>query len=106
VLSLWQEAFYGLTDEDQESLDFAGSEARPSWSTVHAAILQKQDECAKKQWVLYTNKDGEEVMVREVFDRMSGWINRFKEVGDVAVQYNPSHAALPWAAVRFFLEVR
>jgi hypothetical protein len=63
------------------------------------------DECVKKQWVLYTNKNGEKIMVREIFNRMSGWINRFKEVGDVAIQYDPGHAALPWAAVRFFLQV-
>lgn len=106
MLCLWQEAFDGLTAKDQESLDFAGSEARSDWSTVRATILQKQDECLKKQWILYTNKNGEKVMVREVFDRMSGWISKFKEVGDIAVQYDPSHAALPWAAVRFFLEVR
>jgi hypothetical protein len=63
------------------------------------------DECVKKQWVLYTNKNGEKIMVREIFNRMSGWINKFKEVGDVAIQYDPGHAALPWAAVRFFLQV-
>ena len=32
-------------------------------------------------------------------------MNKFKEVGDIAVQYDPGHAALPWAAIRFFLQV-
>lgn len=27
------------------------------------------------------------------------------EVGDVAVSYDPGHAALPWALVRFLLKV-
>jgi hypothetical protein len=32
------------------------------------------------------------------------WIDRFKDVGDNAVQYDPGHAALPWAAIRFILQ--
>ena len=36
---------------------------------------------------------------------MISWIHKFKEIGDVAVQYDPSHAALPWAAIRFFLQL-
>lgn len=34
------------------------------------------------------------------------WVNKFKEVVDVAIQYDPVHAALPWAAVRFLLQVK
>lgn len=32
-------------------------------------------------------------------------MEKFKGVGDVAVQYDPGHAALPWAAIRFLLQV-
>lgn len=32
-------------------------------------------------------------------------VNKFKEIGDVAVQYDPSHAALPWVGVRMVLQV-
>lgn len=33
-------------------------------------------------------------------------LRRFKEVGDIAVYFDPVHAALPWAVFRFLLEVR
>lgn len=33
-------------------------------------------------------------------------VNKFVSVGDVAVNFDPVHAALPWAAVRFILVVR
>lgn len=36
---------------------------------------------------------------------MANRVNKFKDVGDVAASYDPVHAALPWAAVRFLLEV-
>lgn len=103
--SLWEEAFDGLSDGDKAELEFIRDTPCPSPSSVLATITDKMDECVKKQWVLYTNKNGEKIMVREIFNRMSGWINKFKEVGDVAMQYDPGHAALPWAAVRFFLQV-
>lgn len=32
-------------------------------------------------------------------------MDKFKVVGDQAVQYDPGHAALPWACVRFFLQL-
>jgi hypothetical protein len=33
------------------------------------------------------------------------WLDKFKQVGDVAVNFDPHHAALPWAGVRLMLEV-
>ena len=33
------------------------------------------------------------------------WVEKFKEVGDTIIQYDPGHAALPWAGVRFVLQV-
>lgn len=45
------------------------------------------------------------VVLRDVFAKIAAWIEKFVEVGDIAVQYDPSHAALPWALVRFLLKV-
>jgi hypothetical protein len=40
-----------------------------------------------------------------LFSKLVKWIDLFKQVGDVAVQYDPVHAVLPWAGVRFLLQV-
>lgn len=32
-------------------------------------------------------------------------MSKFKEIGDIIVQYDPGHAALPWAGFRFLLMV-
>lgn len=37
--------------------------------------------------------------------KVSIWLQKFVEVGDVAVNYDPGHAALPWAGIRFLLKV-
>jgi hypothetical protein len=38
--------------------------------------------------------------------RVERQVDTFKQIGDVAVQYDPAHAALPWAGIRFLLQVR
>jgi len=68
-------------------------------------VEEKKEDCVKKQWVLYTNKDGEKVKVRDMLTKVAGWLDKFKEVGDVAVQFDASQASLPWAAVRALLQM-
>lgn len=45
------------------------------------------------------------MILRDIFNKMVIWINMFKQIGDTVVQYDPGHAALPWAGVRFILQV-
>jgi hypothetical protein len=104
--SLWQEAFDGLDGAEKIDLDFVNNAPHPSPSKVLKVVTDTRNECVKKQWVLYTNAHGEKVMVRDKLNKIVDWVNRFKEVGDAAVQYDPTHAALPWAVIRFFLQVR
>lgn len=33
------------------------------------------------------------------------WLDRFKQVGDVGSNADPVHIGLPWAGIRFLLEV-
>ncbi|KAF8421020.1 hypothetical protein EV426DRAFT_709264 [Tirmania nivea] len=39
-----------------------------------------------------------EINVQEKVENLVGWITKFKEVVNIAVQYDPVHAALPWAS--------
>lgn len=54
---------------------------------------------------LFYAKTGEQVIARDLFAKVVKSIDQFKQLGDVAIQYDPVHAALPWAGVRFFLDV-
>lgn len=42
----------------------------------------------KKKW-RYKRTTGEEVILADVFSKMVRWIDVFKQVGDIAVQYDP-----------------
>ena len=73
----------------------------PSWgnsSSVRRKILSRSD-----------GDFIDQVMAKLSFFETSSarlvWIGRFKEIGDIAIQYVPVHAALPWAGVRFLLQV-
>ena len=45
------------------------------------------------------------VIFMDLFSKVVRWIDLFKQVGDMAVQYDPVYATLPWAGVRFLLQV-
>lgn len=100
---LWDKAFASLKDEDKLLADPQKLDKRTFLVDLTRVIEEKRQNCAKKEWKL--SRNGKSVSVREVFGKMVSWINKFKQVGDVAIQYDPAHAALPWAAVRLVLEV-
>lgn len=104
--SAWQMAFNRLSDDIKISL-------RPSQNVVSRKIdilaaIQKiaeeqRLESIRKRWKV-KKSDGEIVVLRDVMDKLILWIAKFKEVGDIAVQFDPVHAGLPWAALRFLLQ--
>lgn len=49
---------------------------------------------------------GKRIILRDVVMKIFGWIDKFKQIGDIVVQYDPGHMALPWAAFRFVMQVR
>lgn len=66
-------------------------------------LKQKRDQCEQKR--LKIEFHGQQIVIRDVIDKALIWINKFKEIGDIIVQYDPVHATLPWAGVRFLLQV-
>ena len=97
---LWAKTYNELPDELKQQLgtDKLGT----LQSVLNAATQAKEANMATR---LKLRGGGTEVDVQETADRLIGWIIKFKEVGDIAMQYDPVHAALPWAGVRFILLV-
>lgn len=103
---LWDEAIKSLGEFDED--DFSAVvkrdfEAQISIKEVVATVQQSIDGTKAKRWA-YTKSNGQKVVLWELLGKVLKWVNKFKEVGDSAVQYDPGHAALPWAAVRFVLQ--
>ena len=93
-----------LSPEDKRHVYFDYSDKLAVLNDVLELVTAKKNLCMKKRWK-YKKSNGEEVILRDLFEKMTKWVNKFKEVGDLAMQCNPAHAALPWAAVRFLLQV-
>jgi len=45
------------------------------------------------------------VYIRDVLGKVAFWLDKIKSVGDVVASFDPVHAALPWAGVRFLIVV-
>lgn len=74
-----------------------------SLQSLQDAVVKAQTRCIEKQWKL--SRNGKTIILRDVLAKLLGWLNRFMSIGDVVVQYDPSHAALPWAGVKFLVQV-
>jgi hypothetical protein len=102
--TLWDKAVETLSDREKSQIDFSQQDKLTILHEVLVAVEDKKRLCLEKRWK-YKNSKGETVILRHVLEKVTAWIDQFKQIGDMAVQYDPAHAALPWAAVRFILQV-
>ncbi|KAI9771411.1 MAG: hypothetical protein M1839_002801 [Geoglossum umbratile] len=102
--NLWDKAVETLSDNEKQQINLSQQDKLTILHEVLVAVEEKKKLCLEKRWK-YKNRKGETVILRHVFDKVTEWIDKFKQIGDVAVQYDPAHAALPWAAVRLVLQI-
>jgi hypothetical protein len=100
----WQNALDRLEPDLKIALTSVGTRKVDVLSAVLRVAEDKRQLCIRKQWK-FTAPNGKIIVVRDVLEKVVGWIDRYKAVGDVASQYDQVHAALPWAAFRFLLSV-
>lgn len=105
IMSLWDQAVAALKDKDKQNIDFQRTNKHAILADILEEVKKKKQACIERR-LKYKRKNGEFVVLYDVYEKMVKWVTKFKEVGDVAMQYDPGHAALPWAAIRFFLQVR
>jgi hypothetical protein len=101
---LWADAVTQLSDDDKLNVNFSRSDKLNILVELHADAERFKQRSIESRW-RYTRKSGENVIIRDVFEKIVRWVDTFKQVGDAAVQYDPAHAALPWAGIRFLLQV-
>jgi hypothetical protein len=101
-------ALQQLSDRDRATL---GDHILPTSSDINLAVEQaltaakeQQRCCVEKRWTF--TFAGRTITLKEEADKVVHWLNRFKSVGDVAVNADSIHAGLPWAGIRLLLEVR
>ncbi|KAI4766047.1 hypothetical protein E4T52_11659 [Aureobasidium sp. EXF-3400] len=91
--NLWQEAVKKLSEKERNSLEL------PKSGTSATNIVEDA-----LSGIRVKTKRGE-VPLRHYVDKLTTALIQFREVGDTLVQYDPGHAALPWAGVRLLLNI-
>jgi len=98
---LWSKAYKQLPEEYKKDLD--NLDKLDIIQKLFAIAKQVAEQNSAKELTL---KWGDkEINVREKAEGFLSCLNKFKEIGDIVMQYDPVHAALPWAGVRFILMV-
>ena len=91
---LWGLALDKLSEEEKKAVDFERATQLTVLDNLLMIVRTSEEECASRQW-RYKRKSGEKVILRDPFGKLARWIDRFRDIGDIAVQYDPIHAALP-----------
>ena len=103
--NLWDKALDILTEDDQRQIRTSQDDKRAALEQMLELVEKSKEDKVRSQLVI-SRKDGKPLVLRDLLGKIVTCINKFREVGDNVVQYDPAHAALPWAAVRFVLQVR
>ncbi len=98
---LWDVTFAKLPSKDQQTLR-AGLGIPITIEDVRASIAEARGK-ADKKWTIKGQRG--DINLRVHFDKVVHWVQEFVAIGDTIVTYDPGHAALPWAAMRFLLQV-
>ncbi|MCJ1405107.1 hypothetical protein MMC11_008333 [Xylographa trunciseda] len=119
--NLWDQAITALGAEKPANQSIEGFTSGSKPEEIIAVVREKLEQCKKKK-LKFKKKDGTEVTISDELDKIAGHINRFKEIVDEVVQYDPGkhirvktfkrfaeytggHLALPWAMIRILLQV-
>ena len=99
---LWDITFAKLPSMDQQTLR-SGLGFPVTIEDVRASIAEARVK-ADKKWTIKGQRG--DINLRVHFDKLVHWVQEFVAIGDTLVTYDPGHAAIPWAAMRFLLKVR
>ena len=94
-----------LSPQQRETLAKIGIQAQTgeissALKTTIGGILKEKK---GKEWKIRSR--GDDIVLGHVGMKILYWLDRFKEIGDIIVQFHRVHSALPWAGFRFLLQV-
>lgn len=82
------------------------TEGSPSWPDILSEVCRHsqrlEDDRTKKRNFRFAGRD---VNLRKTLETWVKFFNRIKQIGDLAVNVDPIHAGLPWAAIRLIITV-
>lgn len=90
-----------LDADDRQLLDHSGGTGGNGLEIVRnlqSLTDQAVQESIKRRWrIVVPGKVKKMIIVRDLLGKLTKWLDTFVKVGDAAMQYDPTHAALRWA---------
>ena len=107
--SLWRRAFCSpeLTSERETLATIRVNINTGSPAEVASALGTMTEDILNREWGKNRKISfrGDEIVLKDIGMEILRWVDNFKQIGDIVVQYDPVHAALPWAGFRILLKV-
>jgi hypothetical protein len=106
IKDLWKEAFQKLSEKTQQELQKLGKpeqKSQPIKQQIDDLVKvakTRQEECVKKYWVLPVGKH--RIVLRDYVVNIVGCLEK---IGEVAIQFAPPQASIPWAAFKVVMQV-
>lgn len=103
---LWQDALQRLPQAKQDTLKKRGFDKLSSGSMASnvkdlvGLVNKKQEECESKFWRVSVG--GEDVVLRDYTTSIIGWLEK---AGEIAIQFAPPQASLPWSLIKSVMQV-
>ncbi|KAJ5811124.1 hypothetical protein N7447_010640 [Penicillium robsamsonii] len=101
--SLWALALSTFPEKNQcisKIPSASSSDTKQTLNNVLSALEVQRDRCTRDKWITISI-GGKELIIRDLCAKITAYARKCMDVADVAVQYDPIHAALPWAGVLF-----
>ncbi|CAH0045340.1 unnamed protein product [Clonostachys solani] len=102
--NLWKAAVDSVGDELKAQIDFKQESKIDTLGELLSVTEKAKKRLTDRAWS-FKRSSGEKVIVRDVLGKVAKWVNLVKQVGDFAVQFDPGHAGVAWAGIRFMLTV-
>jgi len=101
--TLWEKAVQKLSQADRASIDWTNTSKIDILKEVKKKATDLQEQHAAKQRTFTWN--GREIKIVDTASKLVKYIDKFASIGDIVIQYDPVHAALPWAGFRLLIQV-
>ena len=100
----WNQALACLDPKKRKFLPIDEGTSQLDIDSIIEVAGIKKAQCVEKRWKFRVGDTTFDLSERA--ENIISCVNKLKEIGDITVQYDAGHAALPWAAIRLVLQVR
>lgn len=105
ISDLWSVARDRLGEDDRRQCEPSGGTGFDIVKNLQSLNEEAIKESIDKRWrITVPGRAGKTIIIRDLLGKITKWLYIFAKVGDAAIQYDPTHAALPWAGVRLLLQ--